>query len=265
MGRDAFDPPLCVGALFDAAQEEEPQEKGGPQDTGRAGQDAHSPLFVQEYFVREVPVGPGGAVLVVREFSFHPRNANFLWPDANLIGRYVQEHWERYEDCRFLELGCGTGVLSIYLRKLGLQVVSSDYHEVPDTVEENVAWNCAANHVDHHHVPYCWGEEPLPEGLNDPFDVIVANDILIYVSSYPDLVRTMELLMPAHNTAITFLLSWRRRLRGAKQQFLDLVGAAGFVVHSLETRLWEIKRKAAPINDSTQFALPSDGEAFMSS
>ena len=93
MGRDAFDPPLCVGALFDAAQEEEPQEKGGPQDTGRAGQDAHSPLFVQEYFVREVPVGPGGAVLVVREFSFHPRNANFLWPDANLIGRYVQEHW----------------------------------------------------------------------------------------------------------------------------------------------------------------------------
>ena len=60
---------------------------------------------------------------------------------------------ERYEGCRFLELGCGTGVLSIYLRKLGLQVVSSDYHEVPDTVEENVAWNCAANHVDHHHVP----------------------------------------------------------------------------------------------------------------
>jgi hypothetical protein len=54
------------------------------------------------------------------------------------------------------------GILSIYLRRKGWHVVSSDYDEA--AIEENIAHNCRLNDVPHHHVAHTWGT-PFPFDL----------------------------------------------------------------------------------------------------
>ena len=44
-----------------------------------------------------------------------------------------------------LELGTGTGVLGIYLKKLGMEVCTSDYKD--DEIEPNLRKNCELNEV----------------------------------------------------------------------------------------------------------------------
>ena len=69
--------------------------------------------------------------------------------------------------------------------------------DVSDTgeVEANVAYNFGLNGLPRaRHVTHTWGTG-WPEGEEDEFDVILASDILLYVSAYPALVKTLGELL----------------------------------------------------------------------
>ena len=78
------------------------------------------------------------------------------------------------------------------------------------------------------------------------------------VSAYPLLIRTLTLLMPEGSSRL-FLLSWKRRLRGAKAHFLDLLQQAGFSLHVLQNRLWGIQRSSSPTSSLLDALNPNLG------
>lgn len=60
--------------------------------------------------------------LTIREVSFHHLNANFVWPGAFHLATWLSEPamLASLKGKRIFELGCATGCLSIFLRKLGI-------------------------------------------------------------------------------------------------------------------------------------------------
>ncbi|CAI7808332.1 unnamed protein product [Closterium sp. NIES-53] len=93
---------------------------------------------------------PGGQELLIREFSFHPVNANLLWPGAMSFADWLAARPQVLADARVLEIGSGTGALAIFLRKaMGCDITTCDYNDA--SIAANIHHNCSAN-----------GIEPLP-------------------------------------------------------------------------------------------------------
>ncbi|PRP79926.1 hypothetical protein PROFUN_12415, partial [Planoprotostelium fungivorum] len=204
--RKEFDPPLVTRGFFPDSEEE--------NDPSTLNDETEQKSF-----------SIGGETLMIREFAFSPTNANFVWPNNGAVASFITDHQSAFEGRNILELGSGTGVLSIILRRKGFAVVSSDFSDAEQQISSNIEHNCEVNSVDgvsfHHHVPHTWGnpfpwaryhqereslvEEmsaqatPLKLPTTERLDVLVATDILIYVEQYQSLVGTVvELLKRAH-------------------------------------------------------------------
>ena len=96
---------------------------------------------------------------------------------------------------RVLELGAATGLLSIFLVRRGHVVVTSDCETDGEDVERNIAHNFGLNGLPAPpHLPHDWGA-PLPAGAAGGFDLVIANDILIYTKAYPALITTLLALL----------------------------------------------------------------------
>ena len=76
-----------------------------------------------------------------------------------------------------------------------------------------------------HHIPHTWGE---PWEDNQLFDVIIASDILLYVKTYPLLVRSLDFLF-LHRGVRVFYMSWKRRIADSAT-FYQLMREADFSV-----------------------------------
>jgi hypothetical protein len=202
----------------------------------------------------------------IREYNFHPLNANIAWEGifyllycvfyylclfclfyfiVKLKGNhkfafYLVSNWEKYfKGKRILELGAATGVLSIWLKRQfpSLTISTSDY---PDQqITENIAFNwfiiyslfllflCIyvfylfimyfilfskqrkLNGMEvAQHFGFAWGEEM---NFVDSFNVIIGNDLMIYVKQHQNQVRTLKEFLfrnPRHNLVF---LSWGRK------------------------------------------------------
>eukprot|EP01018_Ginkgo_biloba_P024190 Gb_09169 [translate_table: standard] len=139
-----------------------------------------------------------GMVLLIREFSFHPVNANLLWPGASVFADWLIEHQKLLRGRRIIELGSGTGALAVFLKKsLGADITTSDFDD--EEIEENIAYNCAANGISAlPHIRHTWGEEFLMETSH--WDLIIASDILLYVKQYPNLINSLSFLLKAYKS-----------------------------------------------------------------
>eukprot|EP00741_Cyanophora_paradoxa_P011601 tig00020563_g11209.t1 len=189
-----------------------------------------------QYETKEVVLA--GTALKIRQFDFHPLNANYVWPGNEGVCQYILNNVERFRGKRIIELGSATGILSIFLKKHGLDVTASDYDD-PE-IEENVRFNATANEVELPYIPHTWGT-PFP--ADRTFDVVVASDILLYVKSYPALVETLEKLLPPSRREVFFLMGWRRRIDDEKV-FFGLLGEKGFSHADTGHRIFEIRRRA---------------------
>ncbi|KAG0503327.1 hypothetical protein HPP92_003399 [Vanilla planifolia] len=212
-----------------------------------------------EQFVQRTHIFPG-MVLTIREFSFHRFNANLLWPGTFTFCDWLSQNKSLVEGQRILELGSGTGALAIFIHKsFGVDITTSDVDD--KEVEENIAYNCKANEVNVlPHMRHTWGETfPVPE---PNWDLILANDILLYVKQYPNLIKTLSFLLKSYkpNSAADgtskykkiaiaseeelqlqkplFLMSWRRRIGGDEGLFFSGCEEAGLIVKHVGSRVY---------------------------
>ncbi|KAK9830184.1 hypothetical protein WJX72_010177 [[Myrmecia] bisecta] len=128
---------------------------------------------------------PGGMELRLRTFGFHPRNANFVWPGNAQLMEWLDTNQHLLAGKRILELGSATGLLAIFMTMRGWQVTTSDSEADGSLVAANIAHNFQLNSIAAApHIQHDWGTAfPAAASPTSAFDVIVANDILIYVNT----------------------------------------------------------------------------------
>lgn len=104
-----------------------------------------------------------------------------LWPSAKMLARSVIE--ERGEGRRLLELGCGSGLVSVAAAIAGYDVTASDYYaDAMLFTRRNVERNVPGASI--HTREIDWRD--LPKGLGR-FDRVLAADVL-YEPAYGELV-----------------------------------------------------------------------------
>ncbi|CAN6472664.1 unnamed protein product [Victoria cruziana] len=192
-----------------------------------------------------------GMNLRVREFSFHRLNANLLWPGSLSFAEWLVRHGSYLNGRRIIELGSGTGALAIFLAKLlQVDITTTDFDD--GDIEENIAHNCKVNGLPVlPHIRHSWGNKFPCEEPN--WDLIIANDILLYVKQYPNLVKTVSFLLKSYKlkgddmasgTEVqppkpSFLMSWKRRIgREDESLFFSGCEACGLRVEHLGSRIY---------------------------
>jgi len=180
--------------------------------------------------------------LSIQQYSFHPLNANQVWPGCLHFAEWLESHWDWVEGKTVLELGAGCGALAIWLRKKGVQVTTCDYDD--GEIEGNIRENCRLNGVETlPHIPHTWGTA-FP--CTPPFPLVLASDILIYVSQYPALVNTLQQLLA---TGAQMLLSNRRRI-DSEADFLRLCEEGGLETRHLGAKVFHIQKRNAAAGES---------------
>jgi predicted nicotinamide N-methyase len=140
-----------------------------------------------------------------------------LWPAAEGLAIYLNEHPEVVKGKTVLELGCGLGLPSIVASHLGGKVLATDFH--PD-VEEYFRRNCRHSVVQCDYQRLNWREERTDLGL---YDLVMGSDVL-YESKHPSEVARglIKFLAPGG----TIILSDPGR--SYLQQFVTAMNTEGF-------------------------------------
>ena len=212
--------------------------------------DGSSPAFDQGYETQEITVADRS--LKVRQYCFHSHNANRVWPGTfNLAEHYLvgsppagSLSTLTRPGVRVLELGSATGVLAMRFALAGVAgIVTSDVADAGE-VEDNIKHNFEANGLPGpRHIRHTWGEG-WPSGVENEFDIVLASDILLYVSAYPALVRTLrELIGGEGRGRKKMVMSWDRRMEESKE-FFNLCEEGGFEVTHLGKCVYEIELRA---------------------
>jgi hypothetical protein len=181
-----------------------------------------------ENTAEEQQVLVSGASLRVRQYCFHEKNANRVWPGTfNLVEYYLSPSQPGdlqllIDNGPVLELGTATGLLAVRLAMEGVSVVTSDYDDSEsgaESIENNVVHNFELNGQSERrgrHVPHTWGTG-WDAAKNGAYKIVLASDILLYTAVYGDLVVTINELFDAGTE--TFVMSWDRRMEESKEFF----------------------------------------------
>lgn len=180
-----------------------------------------------------------GQKLKIREFTFHRLNANQVWPGNQIFAEYLLENLGYLKEQKVLELGSASGILSIFLKKHNIDITASDCPD--EEIFENIVYNAKINGIDN--IPTLprilyidlWGET-LNEGLG--FTLIIASDILLYLKSFPSLIKTLDFLLEGN---CKMWLNNRRRI-DTEQIFLNMCVEHGFSVKEVFPKVFEIKK-----------------------
>ena len=95
-----------------------------------------------------------------------------LWPAAEALAIFLNDHPELIKNKKVLELGCGLGFPSLVASQIGAEVLATDFH--PD-VEEYFIRNCRHSSVISSYKRLNWRQST--ESL-DQFDVVMGSDVL---------------------------------------------------------------------------------------
>jgi len=235
-----MEPPIVLSGLF-----------GDDDDDGDAS-DGAGEAFEEQFGTQSLDLS--GETLEIREFSFHPQNANRVWPGTFALVAYLARLLGEPEPsarraalggARVLELGAATGVVSIWLRRLGVAATTSDVVDEGE-VARNIAHNAQLNGVGAiSHVEHTWGEA----WGGGEFDVVVASDILLYTAAYEALVQTLMKLM-AGKPSRSFVMVWLRRLKhsdgtDSSVDFFTRMREAGFSCRHEGNRVFTFAHGAA--------------------
>jgi len=180
-----------------------------------------------------------GVEILVREFAFSQTNSGCVWKSSFPLCEYVTKSipvggtFKR----RIIELGTATGITSIYLKKIGYDITSSDLDDGETT--ENIKHNYSLNNVDIPHITHTWGSE-FPADKNN-FDIVIASDIILYENHYKELLYTLQQLM-SHNPESVFIMTYKRKAYGEKSFFV-MLQENNFWFELVGSKTWCIKKK----------------------
>ena len=95
-----------------------------------------------------------------------------LWPAAEALSIYLNDHPKLVKNKTVLELGCGLGYPALVATHLEAKVLATDYH--PD-VEEYFQRNCRHSSIRCDYMRLNWREDKQDIGL---FDIVMGSDVL---------------------------------------------------------------------------------------
>ncbi|XP_068595431.1 methyltransferase like 21e isoform X1 [Brachionichthys hirsutus] len=172
-----------------------------------------------------------------------------LWPSASVLCHFLETNQDKYnlKDKNVIELGAGTGLVTIVSSLLGAKVTSTDLPDVLGNLQYNVTRNTRDRCK---HIPLVtelvWGpdvEQRFPRATHC-FDYILAADV-VYAHPYLDeLMDTFDYLCQ-ENTRIL----WAMRFRlDPENSFVERVGRRFHVeqlydLPSLSIKLYRAWRK----------------------
>ncbi len=152
-----------------------------------------------------------------------------LWPAAEGLAIYLNDHVSLVKDKSVLELGCGLGYPSLVATHLGAKVLATDFH--PD-VEEYFKRNCRHSNLNCDYLRLNWREDKQDIGL---FDIVMGSDVLYESKHASEVVKGLiRFLKPGGK----ILLSDPGR--NYLQPFLEAMKSEGF---SEESELITVKDK----------------------
>ncbi|XP_063809287.1 protein-lysine methyltransferase METTL21E-like isoform X1 [Pseudophryne corroboree] len=136
-----------------------------------------------------------------------------VWPSALVLCYFLEKHGKHLciEDKCIIEIGSGTGLVSIVACLLGAQVIATDLKELIGNLQYNVIRNTKLKCK---HVPQVkeltWGsylEETFPKSSSD-FDYILAADVVYNHPYLEELLETFQHLCKEKTTIL-----WAMRFR----------------------------------------------------
>ncbi|GMI42087.1 hypothetical protein TeGR_g13619 [Tetraparma gracilis] len=141
-----------------------------------------------ENVAEEQEVTIAGETMRVRQYCFHEKNANRVWPGTfNLLEHFLLPSSPGSLPSLlppappFLELGAATGLLTLRLAIAGAAGVTCDFDDTgagEESIESNIGHNFGLNGREPpKHIPHTWGQgwpEDAPQ-----FPLVLASDILL--------------------------------------------------------------------------------------
>mmetsp|Transcript_45407 Transcript_45407/g.91615 ORF Transcript_45407/g.91615 Transcript_45407/m.91615 type:complete len:269 (+) Transcript_45407:90-896(+) len=150
-----------------------------------------------------------------------------LWSAAIGLARFIEFRYGHLAGpgLNCIELGCGTGMVSLVSAVMGMTVVATDIPEclANDTVP-NVEANAAVLEGREGTVetrPLVWGTTPL-EHFGSEWDLVVASDVIYRAEHVPLLLETLKGVM---GPATTAYVAFDRRGREGVEAFLRSIKA----------------------------------------
>ncbi|CAM4506284.1 unnamed protein product [Leuciscus chuanchicus] len=145
-----------------------------------------------------------------------------LWPSAMVLCYFLDTHRDEFNltDKNIVELGAGTGLVTIVTSLLGAKVTSTDLPEILGNLRYNVTRNTRGRCRHEPHVTeLSWGkdlEERFPHATCH-YDYIIAADV---VYSHPYLHELMETFI--HLSSENTVILWAMRFRlDPENRFVD--------------------------------------------
>ncbi|KAF0720485.1 Aste57867_278 [Aphanomyces stellatus] len=162
-----------------------------------------------------------------------------IWPGSYLLAEYIHAHTALVAGKRVLELGAGTGLVSLVAQLAGAPTVvatDGDMGVVTDILAWNVDHNAAVSSGIHTSSLW-WGDAASSDTFRGrfgaaPFDVVLAGDVLYKGELVPLLLATVKAWMdPAHGT---FFLCHIPRADVSHEVLQAALTAHGFVFSVLQ-------------------------------
>ncbi|XP_028742981.1 protein-lysine methyltransferase METTL21E isoform X1 [Peromyscus leucopus] len=145
-----------------------------------------------------------------------------VWPSALVLCYFLETHAKQYNmvDKNVIEIGAGTGLVSIVASLLGARVTATDLPELLGNLQYNISKNTKMKCK---HLPQvkelCWGvalDRNFPRSSNN-FDYILAADVVYAHPFLEELLMTFD-----HLCRETTIILWAMRFRLEKEnKFVD--------------------------------------------
>ncbi|KAL4419147.1 hypothetical protein ABPG77_002660 [Micractinium sp. CCAP 211/92] len=142
--------------------------------------------------------------------------ASTVWDSSIVLAKYFEKHPRRCAGRRCLDLSAGCGLPGLVLARLGAaSVTATDLGPNLALLRKNSDANGCGLRVEEH----SWGT-PVGDGLEPPYDVVVACDVMYIAEAVAPLVASLVALSgPATEVYIS-----HGRNRQAEPQFLEAAG-----------------------------------------
>ena len=185
-------------------------------------------------------VGAPAKVVVREDFKNDTANGTRLWEAGMLMARYAEANWVKQPDMvrgkRILELGAGTGILSIYLAHLGAaRVVACDYNKlVRRLLKRNVAENRVSERVEVRN--FDWSNAAHMEAAcGEQWDLVVGADCVFSLAATEQLVECQRRLIPPGSPVLCYQ-SIETRDDAVTAAYVRGMEEAGFEVTTVSLR-----------------------------
>jgi len=156
-----------------------------------------------------------------------------VWTAAIALSRFLEHHYkddlEMFSGKRVLELGAGTGLVSIVAASMGAHVTSTDQPACLGLLEQN-AMNAVVSLDGSIHVEeLTWGlpREDKPGDAPAPYDFVLGSDLVYHPSMLDAFISTIEsVVLPG----TTMWLAYDKRGRAGIPQFFQMMSESSTLV-----------------------------------